>query len=52
MLCTAVLKSHQKTYKPFPRGSKSAQDFGKARSSVTQGLIQISIATAASVEGS
>lgn len=51
MLCTTVLKSHQTTYKLFPHGSKSAQDFGKGRSSVTQGLIRISIATAASVGG-
>lgn len=30
-------KSHLKTYMLFPHGSKSAPDFGKGWSSVTQG---------------
>lgn len=42
------VKSHLKMYKLFPRGSKSAQDFGKGWNTVTQGLIQISIAITAS----
>lgn len=45
------VKSHLKMYKLFPHCSKSAQDFGKGWSTVTQGLIQISIAITASTGG-